>query len=130
MFADRSSGFNQYNYYACVNPTCPEVSKVVYLNFCFKCKKGLIDSRDSVHCPNGWYICPTCLACCDDDLYERQAQRYILANRPVPYRVESKRGHGHNNHGLYYCPRCGTQLTEYRGRLACENCNREIDETN
>ena len=56
MFTERTSGFNRYNYYECVNPTCSEVRIPVYLNFCFKCKKGLIDSRDTKQCPNGWYM--------------------------------------------------------------------------
>lgn len=94
MFTDKSSGFNRYNYYACANPTCPELYNVVYLNYCFKCKKGLIDSRDTKRCPNGWYICPTCLACCDDEQYERLAQRYILAKRPVPLRIQEKKDMG------------------------------------
>lgn len=129
MFTDKSSGFNRYNYYACANPTCPEVSKNVYLNFCFKCKKGLIDSRDTKQCPNGWYICPTCLACCDDEQYERQAQRYILTKRPVPPRIEEKRGHGHNDKGEYFCPKCGRPIQNIEDEHGntfsrCPNCNK------
>lgn len=132
MFTDKSSGFNRYNYYACANPTCAEVSKIVYLNFCFKCKKGLIDSRDTKQCPNGWYICPTCLACCDDEQYERQAQRYILSKRPVPSRIEEKRGNGHNDKGIYFCPTCGNpieMITEENGNTykGCRICKRNFD---
>lgn len=107
MFSYKNSVFNRYNYYACVNPTCSEVSKPVYLNFCYSCKKGLIDSRDTKRCPNGWYICPTCLSCCNDEQYERLAQRYIVINRSVPKWIESRRGHGHNDKGKYFCPKCG-----------------------
>lgn len=110
MFTDKSSGFNRYNYYSCINPTCSEAWKPVYLNFCYKCKKGLIDSRDSKQCPNGWYICPTCLACCDDAQYERQAQRYILSDNPVPDRIQRMLGHGHNDKGDYFCPDCGNHI--------------------
>lgn len=132
MFTERISGFNRYNYYECVNPTCAEVRQPVYLNFCFKCKKGLIDSRDTKQCPNGWYICPTCLACCDDEQYERQAQRYILTKRPVPPRIQEKRGKGHNDKGIYFCPKCGNPIQEiddghgniFRG---CPNCNINFD---
>lgn len=132
MFTDKSSGFNRYNYYACANPTCSEVSKVVYLNFCFKCKKGLIDSRDTKQCPNGWYICPTCLACCDDEQYERQAQRYILTKRPIPPRIQEKRGHGHNDKGEYFCPQCGGEIIDvvdehdYNHRM-CKECGMSYD---
>lgn len=132
MFTERTSGFNRYNYYECVNPTCAEVRHPVYLNFCFKCKKGLIDSRDTKQCPNGWYICPTCLACCDDEQYERQAQRYILTKRPVPPRIQEKRGKGHNDKGIYFCPKCGNPIQEIddgHGNLfrGCPECNINFD---
>lgn len=132
MFADKSSGFNRYNYYACTNPTCSERSKVVYLNFCFKCKKGLIDSRDTKQCPNEWYICPTCLACCDDEQYERQAQRYILTKRPIPLRIHEKMGHGHNDKGEYFCSRCGgliIDVIDEHGNIhkKCKDCGISYD---
>lgn len=128
MFTERSSGFNHYNYYECVNPTCAEVRIPVYMNFCFKCKTGLIDSRDTKQCPNGWYICPTCLSCCDDEQYERQAQRYILTKRPVPSSIQDKRGYGHNDKDEYFCTKCGNPIQiidngngkTYRG---CPKCN-------
>lgn len=132
MFTERTSGFNRYNYYECLNPACEEVRHPVYLNFCFSCKKGLIDSRDTKRCPNGWYICPTCLACCDDAQYERQAQRYILTNRPVPPRIQNKRGHGHNDKGEFFCPDCGHQIEtvedEHGGLYSwCPNCHKNYD---
>ena len=135
MFTDKSSGFNRYNYYSCINPTCSEAWKPVYLSYCYKCKKGLIDSRDTKRCPNGWYICPcpTCLACCDDAQYERQAQRYILSNRPIPDRIKKMLGHGHNDKGDYFCPNCGTHIemvqdehgNYFRG---CPTCHQKFNE--
>ena len=113
LYTYQGNGFNRYNHYSCINPTCPEYNNPVYLNYCFKCKKGLIDSRDSARCPNGWYICPTCHSCCDDEQYERQAQRYIVENRPVPLSIKSKRGQGHNDKRIYFCHKCGTQLQFY-----------------
>lgn len=132
MFTERTSGFNRYNYYECVNPTCAEVRHPVYLNFCFKCKKGLIDSRDTKQCPNGWYICPSCLACCDNEQYERQAQRYILTNRPVPPRIQEKRGKGHNDKGFYFCPKCGKLIQDIKDEYGntfrgCIECNINFD---
>lgn len=121
MFTDKSSGFNRYNYYSCINPNCPKVNKPVYLNYCYKCKKGIIDSRDSKQCPNGWYICPTCASCCDDNQYERQAQRYILSNRPIPNRIKKMLGHGHNDKDEYFCPNCGNKL-----EITKDTCNKTI----
>lgn len=133
MFTDHSSGFNRYNYYSCINPNCSEFNKPVYLSYCYKCKKGLIDSRDTKQCPNKWYICPTCLACCDDAQYERQAQRYILSNRPVPDRIQRMLGLGHNDKGDYFCPDCGSHIEmiedehgeSFRG---CPSCHKNFDE--
>ena len=130
MFTDKSGGFNSHNYYSCINPICPEARIPVYLNYCYKCKKGLIDSRDTKRCPNGWYICSTCLACCDDELYERQAQRYRIINRPVPERIARMLGHGHNDKGEYFCPDCGGPIEfvmdERYGeeRRGCPRCHK------
>lgn len=134
MFTDKSSGFNRHNYYSCINPNCPEARIPVYLNYCYKCKKGLIDSRDTKRCPNGWYICPTCLACCDDEQYERQAQRYRILNRPVPERIARMLGHGHNDKGEYFCPECGGPIEIIVGepydekRRDCPNCHKIFDD--
>lgn len=110
MFANKSRGFNRYNYFSCVNPLCPKNGKSIYLNYCFKCKRGLIDSRDTKRCPNNWYICPDCLSCCDDNMYARQVQLYILANKPVPDKLNAMLGHGHNDKNMFFCPDCSSQL--------------------
>lgn len=133
LFSARTVGFNRYNYYSCANPVCTEYRKPVYLNFCFHCKSGLIDSRDSKQCPNGWYICPSCLACCDDAQYERLAQRYVIDNRVVPVRIREKIGKGHNDKGIYYCPNCGNQIQnvddEHGGSFrGCIHCHINFDE--
>lgn len=134
MFTDKSGGFNSHNYYSCINPICPEARIPVYLNYCYRCKKGLIDSRDTKRCPNGWYVCPTCLACCDDELYERQAQRYRIINRPVPERIARMLGHGHNDKGEYFCPDCGGPIEfvmdEHYGkeRRGCPRCHKIFDD--
>lgn len=130
LFTDKSSGFNRRNYYSCINPNCSKVRIPVYLSYCFKCKTGLIDSRDSQQCPNHWYICPTCLACCDDAQYERLAQRYRIVNRPVPEQITRMLNHGHNNNGEYFCPYCGGPVglvkDEHDGeeRPGCPRCNK------
>ena len=110
MYPVKRDNFDRNNYYSCINPTCAEYEKAVYLNYCYRCKKGLIDSRDTKQCPNGWYICPTCLSCCDDKQYERLAQRYVISHLPIPNRIQSKLGQGHNDKGSYFCPVCGSEL--------------------
>lgn len=110
MYPVKRDNFDRNNYYSCINPTCVEYEKAVYLNYCYRCKKGLIDSRDTKQCPNGWYICPTCLSCCDDKQYERLAQRYVISHLPIPNRIQSKLGQGHNDKGSYFCPVCGSEL--------------------
>lgn len=134
MFTSRRrETFNRHNFFACANPNCHEYNKEVYLNHCFKCKKGLIDSRDHKKCPNGWHICPTCLSCCDNDLFERLAQRYIVSNKPVPSRLQSLRGHGHADLNMRYCPKCATLIEGYedgRGEhhFGCPICHENYDE--
>ena len=110
IYPVKRDNFDRNNYYSCINPTCQEYGKTVYLNYCYRCKRGLIDSRDTKQCPNGWYICPTCLSCCDDKQYERLAQRYVLSNLSIPNRIESKLGKGHNDKDRYFCPGCGSEL--------------------
>lgn len=110
MYPVKRDNFDRNNYYSCINPTCSEYEKAVYLNYCYRCKKGLIDSRDTKQCPNGWYICPICLSCCDDKQYERLAQRYVVSHLPIPNHIQSKLGKGHNDKGFYFCPVCGSEL--------------------
>lgn len=133
LFPGKSLGFNSYNRYGCYNPGCKEYKKLIYLNYCYNCKTGLIDSRDSKQCPNGWYICPTCLACCNDSQYERQAQKYQLNGQPIPSRIKMKMGQGHNDKGFLYCYKCGSQLTvladdqgiRYKG---CPTCHKNYED--
>lgn len=132
IFTDRNYSFNRYNYFACQNPSCKQYLKTVYLNFCHQCKKGLIDSRDSVRCPNGWYICPTCLSCCNDQQFERQAQRYVIERRPIPPRLQSMLGQGHNDKNQFFCYQCGVMLEEIlvenEKKIVCPNCNKDFTE--
>ena len=125
MHTDKGSGFNRYNYFSCSNPSCPEYHNSVYLNFCFKCKSGLIDSRETSKCPHGWYICPSCLACCDDAQYERQAQRYVLSNLPVPGYIKARLGTGHNDKNQYFCPKCGGAIEDILDdrNFLCKKCS-------
>lgn len=132
LFSQKGIGFNRYNYFRCENPECDMYWKDVYLSYCYSCKTGLIDSRDTARCPNGWFICPSCLSCCDDAQYERLRQRYILENKPVPSRIKSKIGQGHNDKDKYFCPTCGSPIEfledEHGNKFRyCRNCNKNYD---
>lgn len=132
LFPHTGDQFNRYNYYSCRNQNCTEYNKAVYLNYCYQCKKGLIDSRDSKQCKNGWFICPNCVSCCSDEQFERLAEKYIIMKQPVPSRIQSMRGHGHNNRGQYFCPSCGGLLEEKfsEGKTTifyCQQCQRSYN---
>lgn len=134
LFPLGGSNFNRYNNFECRVPTCGERGKRVYLSQCHHCKTGLIDSRDSAQCPNGWHICPKCLSCCDDSVYERMASKYVLRRLPIPPRISEKLGHGHNDKGEYFCPKCGglieTIRDEHTDRIAkvCQECRAVYEE--
>lgn len=110
LFSTGGNAHNRYNNFACRMPTCSKNGERVYLSNCHHCKTGLIDSRDSARCPNGWYICSKCLSCCDDEVYYRMANTYELKNLPIPIRISAKLGHGHNDKGEYFCPKCGGNI--------------------
>lgn len=134
LFPIGGSNFNRYNNFECRVPTCGERGKRVYLSQCHHCKTGLIDSRDSAQCPNGWHICPKCLSCCDDAVYERMASKYVLRRLPIPPRISEKLGHGHNDKEEYFCPKCGGEIAtvrdEHTDRIAkvCQVCRALYEE--
>ncbi|MBD5419095.1 MAG: hypothetical protein HDR48_03540 [Bacteroides sp.] len=134
LFPIGGSNFNRYNNFECRVPTCGERGKRIYLSQCHHCKTGLIDSRDSAQCPNGWHICPKCLSCCDDALYERMASKYVLRKLTIPPRISEKLGHGHNDKDDYFCPKCGGEIAtvrdEHTDRIAkvCQVCKTIYEE--
>ena len=111
---------NDYTYFCCENELCTEYKKEIYLTHCHDCRSGLIDSRETAKCPNGIYICPACLACCSNSYFDRISQKYILANRPTPTRLNTLLGNGHKDKGITYCPQCGSQLSD---TTECTNCH-------
>lgn len=131
IWSKHSSSFNNYNRFICINNLCSEYYKEVYLSYCNKCKKGLIDSRDSAQCPNGWRICPSCYGCCNDETIEAVVQRYIVSHRSLPPRIEKQRGYGHNDKGIYFCPKCGGKVIDILDKerndiiYQCENCGHQ-----
>jgi hypothetical protein len=88
---------------------CSEYRKEVYLSQCNTCKRGLIDSRDSKKCENGWVICPTCLSCCNDGLFDSLISKH-RRNGYIPPRLLECEGKGHNNKNIFFCPQCALKL--------------------
>ena len=109
MFPVKGTTFNLHNYYACNNQLCSLNTKSTYLNYCYNCR-GLIDSRDTKQCPNGWYICPNCLSCCNDKLIEKLIGKFVIAHKPIPLSLLNQIHKGHNDKNKFFCSQCGTEL--------------------
>lgn len=145
IFSTRGSLLNGSRFFQCANSLCPQYMKEIYLSQCNRCGTGLIDSRDSERCENGWVICPSCLACCNDDLFNSLIARH-RRNGYVPTRLLECENKGHNNKGIFFCPSCGSKLemkkkTEIKKMpdgtekeivsetefLTCQNCNKTFE---
>ena len=122
LFPIRSAMFsNDYNKYHCVNSNCEEYNNEIYINHCYKCHDGIIDSREVKKCSNGLYICPECCSCCDDTLFNRLANKYAIQNKDIPQRLYYLFGKGHNDKNIYYCPKCANKISG--DEEICSNCN-------
>jgi len=125
LFPAQKKGHTRFK---CLFPTCSECNKEVYLSFCYECKKGIIDSRDTKQCPNGLYICPTCNSCCSNAFFESMALKYQRQGKPTPAFISRNVGKGHKDLNMFFCPQCGTQKTDYVNRsriheLLCLTCH-------
>lgn len=110
IFSSRGSILNGSRYFRCLNIQCDQYGKDIYLSQCNTCKSGVIDSRDSKKCSNGWVICPHCLACCNDNLFQIIYNKH-KRNGYVPQRIADNLGTGHNDKSVFFCPICGEQIT-------------------
>lgn len=119
---------NEYTYYHCGNTQCKEYHHEIYINHCFNCKDGLIDSRESKKCPNGLYICPDCLTCCSNDFFERMANKYLSSNRLIPQWINNRLGKGHKDLNILFCPKCETEFNDTL--TECPSCHYKWKTTN
>lgn len=137
---EHNSAMGIYSLFACNNPGyCSTSGKRIYLSFCYNCKTGIIDDRIGARCSNGLVICPTCLHCCSNSLFDKSAQRYLSSNRDIPPKIQKCLGKGHQGHGknIYFCPDCGQQLTyiedqerpDYSGNI-CPSCHKNFGNLN
>ena len=111
IFSLRGTILHGSRFFSCQNPSCKQYRNEIYLSQCSNCKRGLIDSRDSKKCENGWVICPNCLSCCDDNLFNSLISKH-RRNGYVPPRIQENAGKGHNNKGIFFCPKCATKLEQ------------------
>ncbi len=115
------------HYYKCTQSWCGQYNKDVYLNWCHECKK-IIDSRDTKQCPNGWYICPKCGACCSDTFLEGLVIRRQHQGLPIPASLSAAVGRGHAERKMYFCYKCGAQKVwiqdkDGKSEWRCPNCD-------
>lgn len=89
--------------FKCDNKTCTQYGKIIRLNHCFNnhCN-GIIDSRRSHKCPNGYVICPSCGVCCGSDMYEERRRANII----IPEEISDL----HFDKKEFYCAICGKRL--------------------
>lgn len=73
--------FYRVTAFHCTNPECSKLHEVVYLTHCLNWRcLNVVDSRISVTCPNGWYICDSCSNCCSQDKLEKRLANLITNN--------------------------------------------------
>jgi cold shock CspA family protein len=95
--------FYRVTTFHCTNSKCDKLHEVVYLNHCLNWRcLNVVDSRISVTCPNGWYICDSCSNCCSQDKLEKRYANLITNNafnpnnprhQKLKYQVDNKLGH-------------------------------------
>ena len=101
---DSRYGYDRVNTFSCDNSECHNEDQV-YLTHCSNGRcDDVIDSRDVAQCPNNWYICQNCFACCASKImYDRnqnlKINRQELNEAPLTHRGKS-----------IFCPNCGDGL--------------------
>lgn len=111
---------NEYAYYCCENEQCMLYKQEIYLNRCYNCRDGVIDSREVHKCTNGMYICPSCFSCCSNDFFGKMINRYVIASQNIPERLKKMVGKGHLEAKIRFCPKCGTEFSAEQE--VCPNC--------
>lgn len=100
--------FHGLSLFYCGNKSCEESEMNVYLSHCLngRCEM-IIDSRDSVKCENGWYICNYCLACCNSNsLQKRKLVTETINNNEYKGTII-----GHKDLKIISCPKCSKTIS-------------------
>lgn len=80
----KPNGNSNYTFYrvrnlSCDNPNCTNPDIGVYLSHCANGRcDGIIDSRVSQRCNNGFVICEQCFACCDESRLENRNLNRVM----------------------------------------------------
>lgn len=100
--------FHGLSQFYCGNKSCEETEMNVYLSHCLNAScEIIIDSRDSVKCENGWYICNNCLACCNSDrLKKRKLVTETINNNEYKGAII-----GHKDLKIISCPKCSKTIS-------------------
>lgn len=97
-------------WFECQNDGCKEQYAQIYINHCWNDKcRHIVDSRETLACPNHIYICSKCGVCCGEKMFERKKRAGLSY---PPFR--------HFEEGKYYCYKCGRQLKKQGSNYYCE----------
>lgn len=104
---DSRYGYDRVNTFSCDNSECHNEDQV-YLTHCSNGRcDDVIDSRDVAQCPNNWYICENCFACCASKIMYDRNQNLKINRQELNEIPDTHRGK------LIFCPNCGDGL-EYK----------------
>jgi hypothetical protein len=136
---------NQSNYayyrvvrFHCENPSCSKSNKTIkenkiYLHHCMNGKcNGIIDSRKSMKCTNGLYICSneSCGCCCSNEMLKRVLNNLKTTGGNIhPNLVNAvSKEFGHMDRAEHFCYKCGEMMEEFlEEKFRCASCNIEYD---
>lgn len=120
--------------FECVNKSCTEIHKVVYLNHCLNGKcKAVIDSRISKKCSNDLFICKECGTCCSNTLFSNRLKSIdtndFLDNPKKKWAYDQNKfkfdnSMGHAEKDEYFCYNCTAQMIPGKlNEYSCVKCN-------
>ncbi|MDH2273660.1 hypothetical protein [Moraxella porci] len=99
--------FYRVTRFDCRNPECEKPDLDVYISHCSNARcVGVVDSRTSAKCSNGWVICNSCFACCSKEHLQRRNVNLRIAGVSTSNDiVDNDDILGHCGH-LILCPSC------------------------
>jgi len=134
LYPIETGNFGAYNItrFHCLNRTCNQHLKPIYLNHCLNGKcNSIIDSRDSQQCPNGLYICSNCGSCCSHNIFTLRRDNLSKTGESLPSKLleQIRTKAGHLEKAEYYCYSCGGMMTPDANNsyFYCNQCETEYN---